>query len=109
MELSENARNKIGSELYQELVSAPEKRFTRADEVTVCLTGPADQAKAALDSIEGLKVEHHLRNLGCAIVSGSAKAIAAMLELPEVTMVASMNIPIMPIRDVIERPTGRGI
>jgi hypothetical protein len=49
------------------------------------------KAKQALEAIEGLTIDNFFGSIGCAMVSGSAKAMVAMLELPEVKNAASMK------------------
>jgi hypothetical protein len=116
MDLSNVALTKIGTDgrLYKLLKTArPDTRFTLADEIMVSFempemeipSGPdykekgrangerireaSAKAKHALEAIEGLTINNFFGGIGSALVSGSAQAIAAMLELPEVTKAAS--------------------
>ena len=118
MDLSNVVMTKIGKDgqLYMMLKAASEDtQFTRADDIIVSfevpdlkeLNGPnrkeegranaerihaaTANAQQALKAIEGLTIEHVFGVLGSAVVSGSAKAIVAMLELPEVKLAESMK------------------
>ena len=116
MELSNVALTKISKDglLYKELKAAtPDTHFTRSDQIMVNFTMPemkspsgpnhkeegkangekirvaSAKAKQSLEAIEGLTIDNFFGGIGCAMVSGSAKAITAMLDLPEVELAES--------------------
>lgn len=113
MELSNVALTKISkdSTLYRMLKdAAPDKLFTAGDEILVQFgmqerlpipSGPnhaaqaqsnreainanSGRAKQALEAIDGLTINNFWGGIATARVSGSAKAIVAALELPEIS------------------------
>jgi hypothetical protein len=115
MDLSIVAVIKLGKDslLYSDLrAAAPDTQFTPEHQIIVSFATPqltpsrtneegfanaarikdaSIKGKQALDSIEGLRVDNVSAYLASATVSGSAKAIAAMLELSEVKSAESMR------------------
>jgi hypothetical protein len=124
MELSHVALCKIvkGGDLYKALKAAqPDTQFTPAHQIMVTFETPvltvsdgpyhremakahrirlytlAEKGKRALQNVDGLTIDSYYQALASACVSGPAKAIAAMLELPEICRAESMqNVVIVP-------------